>query len=111
MNKFEQLSMDIDELEEDDLIDLNQQIVARLNFLRQLRTHKSMLKLKVGQLVRFITDDGIQVRGIISKFNQKTVSVVTPEGRTWRVSPGLLKPFEAKRGKTDSDMTLRLNVE
>lgn len=35
---------------------------------------------------------GMQV-GILIKFNQKTVTVLTDEGRRWKVSPQMLSPL------------------
>ena len=43
------MRIDIDQLSESKLIDLNHRIVARLNFLRQLNAHASMLEFRIGE--------------------------------------------------------------
>lgn len=85
--------MDISKLSEKELRDLNHKIVERLRFLQQARAHKAMLDFNIGAAVCFETDSGT-VTGIISKFNKKTVTVVTPEGTRWNVSPALLSKAE-----------------
>lgn len=90
--------MDISKLSEKELRELNHKIVERLRFLQQSRAHKAMLDFNIGECVCFDAD-GLEVRGIISKFNKKTVTVVTPEGGRWNVSPGFLSrvsPAEMK---------------
>jgi hypothetical protein len=44
--------------------------------------------------------------GILIKFNQKTVTVLTDEGRQWKVSPQMLSPIveEAAAGINVIDM-------
>ncbi len=85
--------MDISKLSEKELRDLNHKIVERLRFLQQARAHKAMLDFNIGVAVCFETDGGT-VTGIISKFNKKTVTVVTQEGTRWNVSPALLSKAE-----------------
>ena len=81
--------MDLSAFSENELIDLNHKIVKQLNFLRQTRTHKSMLKFNIGETVYFDHNDD-KIIGIISKFNKKTVTIVTSKGPQWNVSPNLL---------------------
>ena len=42
------MKIDIDTLNEDELIDLNNRIVARLRFLNQMRAHSQMLDFRIG---------------------------------------------------------------
>jgi hypothetical protein len=37
-----------------------------------------------------------QVTGVLVKYNQKAVTVVTDEGQRWNVAPALLRPAEPK---------------
>jgi len=48
--------IDIDRLTEDELVDLNNRIVARLRFLHQLNAHVQMLDFKIGDRVAFQPD-------------------------------------------------------
>jgi hypothetical protein len=63
------MRIDIDTLTEAELIDLNNRIVERLRFLNQMRAHAQML----------------------TRYNRKTVTVVTDSGERWNVAPRLPK--------------------
>ena len=85
------MRIDIDHLSYTELVDLNSRVVARLRMMEQLRAHEAMLTFSVGERVEFSGKMGETVSGIISKYNRKTVSVISDEGVTWRVSPQLLQ--------------------
>ena len=52
-----------------------------------------MMKFNVGAKMCFdATRHGMQ-EGILIKFNQRTVTVLTDEGRQWKVSPQMLSPI------------------
>lgn len=85
------MRIDIDQLSESELVDLNHRIVARLNLLRQLNAHASMLEFRIGERVRFHPEGGPPVTGMITRYNKKTVSIVTEAGQRWNVSPQLLE--------------------
>jgi hypothetical protein len=82
--------IDIDSLSEDELIELNHKIVARLRFLSQMRSHSAMLDFRVGERVKFHPDGGPELLGTLTCYNKKTVTVVTDAGQHWNVSPSLL---------------------
>jgi hypothetical protein len=84
-------TLNIDRLTYEELLNLNRQIVARIKSLRAARDFRKMLDFNVGNTVEFWSQEGRLVRGTVSRLNQKTVSVVTPEGEKWRVPPDLLK--------------------
>ena len=48
--------------------------------------------LSVGDTVGFRSSEGLEIYGKIIRLNQKTVTLVTPEGK-WRVAYGLLFPI------------------
>ena len=81
----------IDGLNERELIDLNRRIVERLRMLQQLRAHRNMLQFSVGQRVRFRTDSRT-IEGTLTRYNRKTVTVLTDAGEHWNVAPSLLEP-------------------
>ncbi len=83
--------IDIDKLTEAELIDLNHRIVARLRFLRQLETHITMLEFRIGERVRFRPEGRPAVTGMVTRYNKKTVTIVTDDGQRWNVSPQLLE--------------------
>ena len=88
------MPIDIDKLTEGELIDLNHRIVARLRFLRQLETHVTMLEFRIGGRVRFHPEGRPSVTGMVTRYNRKTVSIVTDDGQRWNVSPQLLERAE-----------------
>jgi hypothetical protein len=84
-------SIDIDQLTEAELIDLNHRIVARLRFLRELQAHASMLEFRIGERVRFHPEGQAAVTGVITRYNKKSVSVLTDDGQRWTVAPQFLE--------------------
>ena len=85
------MTIDIDKLNEAELIDLNRRVVARLNFLQQMRAHARMLSFSVGDRVTFQPAGHPQLSGIITKYNRKTVTVLTDTRQQWNVAPSLLQ--------------------
>ena len=89
--------IDIDSLSEDELIELNHKVVARLRFLSEMRSHSAMLGFRVGERVKFRPDGGPELVGTLTRYNKKTVTVVTDAGQHWNVSPSLLTNADAPR--------------
>jgi hypothetical protein len=85
------MKIDIDSLTEAELIDLNNRIVARLRFFNQMRAHAQMLEFKIGDRVAFQPADRPLMAGMLTRYNKKTVTVITDSGEHWNVSPGLLR--------------------
>ena len=84
--------IDIDRLSEAELIDLNRRIVERLRMLQTLRSHQQMMKFSVGQRVRFEPPGHGVLEGMITRYNRKTVTIITTDGGQWNVAPALLRP-------------------
>lgn len=82
----------LDQLSEEELIQLNRVIVARLRLMQEIRAHGRMIEFRIGQSVQFTDSTGRAVRGVIARHNRKSVTVVTGDGNQWRVSPALLQP-------------------
>ncbi len=78
------MTVDIDKLTEPELVDLNRRIVERLRFLQQ------MLAFKIGDRVAFQADARGTVEGMLTRYNRKSVTVITDDGHQWNVSPALL---------------------
>jgi hypothetical protein len=92
--------IDIDGLTEAELIDLNNRIVERLRFLHQARSHKRMLDFKIGDRVSFQPEGRTMVVGILTRYNKKTVTVITEAGERWNVAPHFLhRIVESSTGK------------
>ena len=95
------MEIDIDKLTEAELTDLNNRIVARLRFLSQMRAHAQMLEFKIGDRVSFQPEGDRGVVGMLTRYNRKTVTVITDDGQRWNVSPTLLRRADDARGFTD----------
>lgn len=85
------MTIDIDKLSEAELVDLNHRIVERLRFMRQARAHVTMLQFRIGERVSFQPDGRERIFGVITRYNKKSVTVVTPDGGRWNVAPGFLQ--------------------
>ena len=103
------MSIDLDKMTEADLIDLHNRVVARLNFLQQMRAHSQMLDFSIGERVSFSPDGRPTLTGVITKYNKKTVSVMTEAGQRWNVSPALLrKTTKGKAVGPNPDNVIRI---
>ncbi len=92
------MKIDIDGLTEAELVDLNHRIVQRLRFMQKMRAHRAMMDFSLGERVWFQPDGRPPIAGVITKFNQKTVTVITETGEHWNVSPSMLR----RVGETDT---------
>jgi hypothetical protein len=98
------VTFDIDRLTEQELIDLNNRIVERLRFINQARAHHAMLEFRVGEVVEFEPEGRGRIQGVILRYNKKTVSVLTPDGQQWRVSPGFLRKVDSAPSDSTSNV-------
>ena len=96
------MNIDINQLSEAELIDLNHRIVERLRLLRQIRAHTQMLEFKIGDRVSFQPAGRPEVVGMLTRYNKKTVTVITDHGEQWNVAPGFLRRVDAAQGKDPS---------
>jgi hypothetical protein len=100
--------IDIDHLGEAELIDLNRRIVERLRFMRQLRAHQRMLDFSIGDRVSFEPPGRGRLFGVLTRYNKKTVTVITEQGEQWNVAPALLsRVLDAGAGTADIEAPRR----
>ncbi|MEO6162610.1 MAG: hypothetical protein ABIP88_00595 [Candidatus Binatia bacterium] len=97
------MAIDIDKLTENELIDLNNRIVARLRFLNQMRAHSQMLDFHIGDRVTFQPEGRAALFGIVTRYNRKSVTVITEGGEHWTVAPGLLRKATSTAGNEAND--------
>jgi hypothetical protein len=88
------MTIDIDKLSEEELIDLNHRIVQRLRMINQLYAHAQMMEFKIGDRVSFKPEGHPPIVGMLTKYNQKTVTIITDDGHRWNVSPSLLSRMD-----------------
>lgn len=85
------MKLNIDHLTEAELIELNHKIVERLRLMRQIRSHKEMFKFKIGDRVTFHPSGHELQIGTLTRFNRKSVTVITVNGGHWNVAPTLIE--------------------
>ena len=104
------MKIDIDKLTETELVDLNNRIVERLRFLGHMRAHAQMLEFKIGDRVSFQPEGRPSVVGMLTRYNKKTVTVITDSGQRWNVVPALLRrPDDAGRAADAAANVIRLH--
>lgn len=74
--------------------------------MNQLRVHSQMLDFRMGDRVTFQPEGRSPLIGIITRYNKKTVTVITDGRQHWNVAPGLLR----KANSTDSAETNNAKV-
>lgn len=103
------MPIDIDHLMEAELIDLNNRIVERLRFLNQMRSHKQMLEFRIGDRVSFQPAGRPMLSGILTRYNRKTVTIVTDGGERWNVAPSFVQPSRDARNAGDGNTNAMVN--
>ena len=98
--------INIDELSEAELVDLNHRIVERLRFLSQMRAHSKMLEFKIGDRVSFQPEGLPPVTGMLTRYNRKSVTVITDDGHRWNVSPAFLRKATSDVGAGPGTLTV-----
>ncbi len=104
------MTIDIDKLTEEELVELNYRIVERLKFLESFHTHNEMMQFSPGEQVTFEPPGKNRQIGTLVKFNKKTVTVITESGQKWNVSPHLLskmKKVKSQQAKKAEVVKLR----
>jgi hypothetical protein len=91
------MNIDIDSLTEKELIDLNHRIVERLRFLQQARTHVAMLQFRIGERVSFHPEGQPHLYGTVTRYNKRSVTVITDDGAKWTIAPQFLLSEERKQ--------------
>jgi hypothetical protein len=105
------MKIDMSRLSEAELIELNNRIVERLRFLRQMRTHEKMLQFNIGERVTFQPEGQPPVVGMLTRYNKKTVTVITDDGQHWNVSPRFLRRVVSEGMKNTKNNVVRLKKD
>jgi hypothetical protein len=93
------MKLDIDSLTYDELVQLNNKIVARLKFMDSVHAHREMIQFSPGDQVSFEPPGRGKLFGTMVKYNKKTVTVLTESGQKWNVSPHLLSKVKNVKDK------------
>ena len=87
--------MDIEDLTIDELVALNERIVERIRHLKRIHVFEAMQRFNIGARVRFYPGHYGPQTGRLTKFNQKSVTILGDDRRQWRVSPDIVEPLDA----------------
>ncbi len=102
--------INIDAFSEEELVELNHKIVARLRMLSAMRSHTAMLDFRIGEKVKFHAEGQPELAGTLTRYNKKTVTVITENGQHWNVAPGLLSKADS-RAKGGEEVPYRAVVQ
>ena len=105
------MKIDLDKLTEAQLVDLNHRIVARLKFLREARSHSAMLEFRIGDRVTFKPEGSLPLVGVLTKYNRKTVTVITGDGEHWNVSPMFLRKADVQSTQSSAPNVVPIKRE
>ncbi len=102
------MAINIENLSEAELIELNHKIVHRLRLMQQVYAHKEMIKFKIGDKVTFSPAGKTIQTGTLTRFNKKTVTVITEDGGHWNVAPQCIQLAEIKVAQKQPSKKLEL---
>ena len=88
------MSIDIDTLSREELVELNDRVIERLKYLDTMHAQQAMMTLNIGSQVSFDSPRHGRVFGTVIKFNRKTVVVLTEDRVQWRIPPDILTPIK-----------------
>jgi hypothetical protein len=96
--------IDIDKLSEPELVDLNHRIVERLRFFQQMRAHRQMLEFKIGEWVNFEPVGHGTIKGMLTRYNKKSVTIIAEDGRPMECRAGAVVQKRGASGNTSAIM-------
>ena len=67
-----------------------------------------MIEFRIGERVAFQPLDRSLVTGMLTRYNRKSVTVVTDDGQRWNVAPGELRRLEPAAASDPSVIPLRM---
>jgi hypothetical protein len=77
-----------------------------------MRAHSQMLDFRIGDRVTFQPEGRPALFGMITRYNKKTVTVITEGGQHWNVAPGLLrKASSCDAAETSNAKVIQLRKE
>ncbi len=75
-----------------------------------MRAHAGMLAFRIGDRVTFRPSGRHPIEGVLTRYNRKTVTVVTDDGAQWNVSPEFLsKVLTAQSERPGSNNVIMLD--
>jgi len=100
------VTISLNDLSYDELIELNHKIVERLKFLDSMHTHQEMLQFSIGERVSFEAPGRGRLVATLIKYNKKTESVMTESGQKWNIPPQMLSKVKDILATEPSNKTI-----
>lgn len=85
----------LDQLDEDQLHAVYRLLVEKLKLVHKARALLEMNKFNLMDRVAF-HHNGKHYEGVVSRLNQKSITVLLDDGNRWNVSPGVLTKVEGE---------------
>lgn len=86
----------LEQLDEDQLHSVYTFTIDRLKLVHRARALLEMRQFSTMDAVSF-NHNGKYYEGIVSRLNQKSITVTLDNGDRWNVSPGILKKIEGRK--------------
>ena len=77
--------------------------------MRHMRAHSQMLEFSIGDRVSFQPEGRPLQVGMLTRYNKKTVTVITESGEHWNVVPGLLRRVNSSQRVDTSSNVIQLH--
>ena len=97
------MSIDVEKLSLEELVDLNRRIVHRIRYLHSLKTRAQLDRFEVGDRVTF-QSEGRPVSGVVIRVNQKTLSIHTDDHHHWNIHPKFLTKTQSANSSLPQDV-------
>ena len=88
------MSINIDQLSIEDLVELNKQVIIRIKELQAQAEINAAAQLRIGDIVSFSGKDDKKIVGFITAIQKNKVKIFTDENQIWTVPPSVLIPKE-----------------
>ena len=92
------MSINIDQLNIEELIDLNKQVVIRIKELQAQAEINAAAQFRIGDIVSFTSQEEKKIIGFITAIKKNKIKVFTEENQIWTLLPSILIP-KAKPSK------------
>lgn len=86
------MSVNIDQLSVEDLIELNKQVVLRIKELQSQAEINAASQFRIGDIVSFTSKDEKKIVGFITAIKKNKIKVFTEENQMWTLPPRILIP-------------------
>jgi hypothetical protein len=71
-----------------------------------MRAHSQMLEFSIGDRVSFQPEGRPLQVGMLTRYNKKTVTVITESGEHWNVAPGLLRRVNSSQSGDNASVNV-----